>query len=142
METLSTGTTTTFADLCDECAAIERALTALGVARGASVVSFVGNRPIFFSLVAACMEAGAALIPLGEATDIEATSLIEQAGAGLRVCDLAVERSHGTFARSFSLPNTVDPNKVQADYKDGVLTIRLPFREEAKPKQIKVNVAA
>ncbi len=53
-----------------------------------------------------------------------------------------VERSYGTFARSFTLPNTVDPNKVQADYKDGVLTIKLPFREEAKPKQIKVNVAA
>ena len=53
-----------------------------------------------------------------------------------------VERSYGTFTRSFSLPNTVDPNKVQADYKDGVLTIKLPFREEAKPKQIKVNVAA
>jgi HSP20 family protein len=53
-----------------------------------------------------------------------------------------VERSYGTFARSFSLPNTVDPNKVQADYKDGVLTIVLPLREESKPKQIKVNVAA
>lgn len=53
-----------------------------------------------------------------------------------------VERSYGTFARSFTLPNTVDPNKVQADYKNGVLTITLPFREEAKPKQIKVNIAA
>jgi len=53
-----------------------------------------------------------------------------------------VERSYGAFARSFSLPNTVDPNKVAADYKDGVLTITLPLREEAKPKQIKVNVAA
>jgi HSP20 family protein len=53
-----------------------------------------------------------------------------------------VERSYGTVARSCSLPNTVDPNKVQADYKDGVLTIVLPLREESKPKQIKVNVAA
>ena len=53
-----------------------------------------------------------------------------------------VERSYGTFTRSFALPHTVDTEKVAADYKDGVLTIRLPQREEAKPKQIKVNVAA
>ena len=53
-----------------------------------------------------------------------------------------VERSYGTFTRSFALPHTVDANKVEAEYKDGVLTIKLPQREEAKPKQIKVNVAA
>jgi HSP20 family protein len=53
-----------------------------------------------------------------------------------------VERSYGTFSRSFALPNTVDPNRVEADYKDGVLTVKLPLREEAKPRQIKVNVAA
>ena len=53
-----------------------------------------------------------------------------------------VERSYGAFTRSFALPHTVDPNKVEAGYKDGVLTIKLPQREEAKPKQIKVNVAA
>ena len=53
-----------------------------------------------------------------------------------------VERAYGTFARSFSLPNSVDATKVQADYKDGVLTIKLPLREEVKPRQIKVNVAA
>ena len=53
-----------------------------------------------------------------------------------------VERSYGTFTRSFALPHTVDSNRVEADYKDGVLTIKLPLREEAKPKQIKVNVAA
>ena len=53
-----------------------------------------------------------------------------------------VERSYGTFTRSFALPQTVDANKVEAAYKDGVLTIKLPQREEAKPKQIKVNVAA
>jgi HSP20 family protein len=46
------------------------------------------------------------------------------------------------FSRSFSLPPTVDPNKVSADYKEGVLTIKLPLREEAKPRQIKVAVAA
>ena len=53
-----------------------------------------------------------------------------------------VGRSYGTFTRSFALPHTVDAHKVEAEYKDGVLTIKLPQREEAKPKQIKVNVAA
>jgi HSP20 family protein len=51
-----------------------------------------------------------------------------------------VERRHGAFSRSFTLPNTVDAGKISASYKDGVLTIRLPQREEAKPKQIAVNV--
>ena len=53
-----------------------------------------------------------------------------------------VERSYGAFTRSFALPHTVDSNNVQAEYKDGVLTVKLPIREEAKPRQIKVNVAA
>lgn len=53
-----------------------------------------------------------------------------------------VERRYGTFSRSFSLPQTVDAAKVSADYKNGVLTVRLPLREEAKPRQIKVEVAA
>jgi HSP20 family protein len=51
-----------------------------------------------------------------------------------------VERRHGAFSRSFTLPNTVDAGKISASYKDGVLTIRLPQREEAKPKQIAVNI--
>lgn len=53
-----------------------------------------------------------------------------------------VERRYGTFARSFSLPQTVDPNRVSAEYKQGVLTVRLPLRDEAKPRSIKVDVAA
>jgi HSP20 family protein len=53
-----------------------------------------------------------------------------------------VERRYGTFSRSFSLPPTVDNGKVGAEYKNGVLTVRLPLREEAKPRQIKVDVAA
>jgi len=52
-----------------------------------------------------------------------------------------IERSYGTFTRSFSLPPTVDTGKVSADYKAGVLTVKLPLREEAKPKQIQVNVS-
>jgi len=53
-----------------------------------------------------------------------------------------VERRYGTFSRSFSLPQTVDSNRVAAEYKNGVLTVRLPLREEAKPRTIKVDVAA
>jgi HSP20 family protein len=53
-----------------------------------------------------------------------------------------IERSYGSFSRSFSLPRTVDSSKVSADYRNGVLTVRLPLREEAKPRQIKVDVAA
>jgi HSP20 family protein len=53
-----------------------------------------------------------------------------------------IERHYGTFSRSFSLPQTIDPSKVSAEYKQGVLTVRLPLREEAKPRSIKVDVAA
>jgi HSP20 family protein len=51
-----------------------------------------------------------------------------------------VERRYGSFTRSFTLPNTVNPEDVSADYNDGVLKIRLGKRAEAKPKQIKVNI--
>ena len=53
-----------------------------------------------------------------------------------------IERAYGTFHRSFTLPNTVDTAKVTADYKNGVLTVTLPFREEARPRTINVEVAA
>ena len=53
-----------------------------------------------------------------------------------------IERRYGTFSRSFSLPQTVDTGKVAAEYRNGVLTVRLPLREEAKPRQVKVDVAA
>src|SRR5258706_8859254 len=53
-----------------------------------------------------------------------------------------IERRYGAFSRTFSLPQTVDTTKVAADYRNGVLTVRLPLREEAKPRQIKVDVAA
>jgi HSP20 family protein len=51
-----------------------------------------------------------------------------------------VERRFGSFSRSFTLPASVDGGQIAASYKDGVLTIRLPRREEAKPKQIAVNI--
>jgi HSP20 family protein len=53
---------------------------------------------------------------------------------------LRVERAYGLFSRSFSLSNTVNSEAIQADYKNGVLTLVIPKREEAKPKQIKVRV--
>ena len=51
-----------------------------------------------------------------------------------------VERSYGSFARSFSLPNSISAEKVKAEYKDGLLTLTMPKREEAKPKTIKIDV--
>jgi HSP20 family protein len=52
-----------------------------------------------------------------------------------------VERTYGTFHRSFTLPTTVDTTRVGADFKNGVLTVTLPFREEAKPRTISVAVS-
>jgi HSP20 family protein len=49
------------------------------------------------------------------------------------------ERFYGSFSRSFTIPSTVDATQISAAYKDGVLTIHLPQREEAKPKQITIG---
>jgi HSP20 family protein len=51
-----------------------------------------------------------------------------------------MERVYGPFSRSFTLPATVDTGRVRADYRDGVLTVTLPMREEMRPRQIQVNV--
>jgi HSP20 family protein len=51
-----------------------------------------------------------------------------------------IERPYGTFARSFTLPNTVDTEKVRADYRQGVLTVTLPKKEVAKPRTIRVEI--
>jgi HSP20 family protein len=51
-----------------------------------------------------------------------------------------VERSYGEFLRTFTLPAYVEPNKITAEFKEGLLTLILPKREEAKPKQIEVKV--
>jgi len=52
-----------------------------------------------------------------------------------------VERAYGTFSRSFTLPNVVDTGKIKAEFKDGLLRVVLPKREEAKPKQISIAVS-
>lgn len=51
-----------------------------------------------------------------------------------------IERAYGSFMRSFSVPATVDTERVSADYKNGVLTVTLPKKEAARPKQVKVEV--
>ena len=50
-----------------------------------------------------------------------------------------IERAYGSFSRSFTLPSSVDPEKVSAAYKDGVLTIQIDKREETKPRQIEIK---
>jgi HSP20 family protein len=51
-----------------------------------------------------------------------------------------IERAYGTFTRTFSLPRTVDANAITANYRNGILEIEIPKKEEAKPKQIAINV--
>jgi len=50
-----------------------------------------------------------------------------------------IERSYGAFERSFTVPTSVDPEKVAAEYKNGVLTVKLPKKEAAKPRQVKIE---
>jgi len=52
-----------------------------------------------------------------------------------------IERGYGSFVRAFSLPDSVDPDKVKADYKSGVLTITLPKKEVAKPRTVNVEIS-
>jgi HSP20 family protein len=54
---------------------------------------------------------------------------------------LRMERSYGSFSRSFSLPSSVDTEAIKAEYKDGVLNISLPKRAESKPRQVKIAVS-
>lgn len=51
-----------------------------------------------------------------------------------------IERTFGSFSRTFTLPATVDTSRIGAEYKNGVLTVTLPLKEEAKPKQIQVQI--
>ena len=53
-----------------------------------------------------------------------------------------IERSYGSFVRSFAVPNTFDTEKIGADFKNGVLSVTLPKKEAAKPRQVKVEVKA
>lgn len=53
-----------------------------------------------------------------------------------------IERAYGSFVRTFSLPRSIDPNGIVANYRNGVLEVEIPKREEAKPKQIEINVGS
>ena len=53
---------------------------------------------------------------------------------------LRIERTYGSFSRSFSLPNTISTENIKAEYKNGVLTVEMPKRAESKPKQVKISV--
>ena len=53
-----------------------------------------------------------------------------------------IERNYGTFVRSFSVPNSFDTEHIAADFKNGVLSVTLPKKEAAKPRQVKVEVKA
>jgi HSP20 family protein len=53
---------------------------------------------------------------------------------------LRVERTYGSFSRSFSLPSAVNAEAIHAEYNHGVLTVNLPKREDSKPRQVKVHV--
>jgi HSP20 family protein len=55
---------------------------------------------------------------------------------------LRIERAYGSFARSFTLPNTINAEAIRAEYHNGVLTVRMSKREESKPKQIQITVSA
>src|SRR5712692_8149455 len=81
VRTLWDGRARTFAELQEQYLAARSALVTSGVGPGSCVVSLVGNRPAFFSLFVACMDVGVALLPLNEATDAEAASLVERSGA-------------------------------------------------------------
>jgi HSP20 family protein len=52
---------------------------------------------------------------------------------------IQIERPYGTFRRTFSIPRTIDPERIKASYKDGVLRVVLPRKPEAQPKQIVVE---
>src|SRR5580765_3320128 len=92
----------TFTDLADASLAVQRALTDIGVGRGATVVLRIGNRPAFVSVFLACMEIGVALVPLGEATDTEAVALVRQAGAVAVITDRGLPL-RATLTRSLGL---------------------------------------
>jgi acyl-CoA synthetase (AMP-forming)/AMP-acid ligase II len=90
VRTLSDGRVLTFGDLHEQYVDTRQALVKAGVGPGSCVVSLVGNRPAFFSLFVACMDVGAALLPLSEATDAEVAALIDRAAAVAIVSERAL----------------------------------------------------
>ncbi len=114
VRTLADGGSLTFGELAADCATLRQALVDLGVGRGAVVVSSVGSHPVFFAVVVACMDLGAALLPLGDATDTEAAALVHRIGATAIITDrtisvpVADERTLGSGMRLLKLPERGD----------------------------------
>jgi acyl-CoA synthetase (AMP-forming)/AMP-acid ligase II len=112
---LTAGRRLTFGDLHDEYLAIVRAIGDLYLPPGSPVVALVGNRPVFFALVAACMSARMALIPLGDATDEEAISVVTKSGARAIATDRALplstldQRRLSDGTRIMTLPDPANP---------------------------------
>lgn len=75
----------TFDDLLARYEATRAALESIGATPGSVLVSIVGNRPLFFALLVACLDAGVSLVPLGESTDTEAVAIVERCGASMIV---------------------------------------------------------
>jgi len=117
VRTIADGDPITFDDLGEQCDAAARALTDLGVGRGALVLSVVGNHPFFFPFFAACMDCGAALLPVGDATDAEVATLVDNGGAIAIVTDRALkghvirERPLGSGMRILRLADRDNPLK-------------------------------
>jgi acyl-CoA synthetase (AMP-forming)/AMP-acid ligase II len=84
---LSDGRSVAFSELLHQTEAVGRVLVDAGIQAGSSVVTLVGNHPIFFPVLAACMDVGAAIVPLGEATDAEARSVVERSAAAAIITD-------------------------------------------------------
>ena len=109
---ITTGTTVTFQELARTCEIVQAALSDLRISPGAAVVSFVGNHPVFVSTIVACLEAGVALVPLGEATDAEAVTVIEQVGAAAVITDRVLPL--GSASR-YSVTPSVSVRKLVGD---------------------------
>ena len=113
---LADGQSLTFADLYEQYGAIGRALRQLGIGPGTPVVTRVGNHPVFFPLLAACMTAGAALVALGEATDEEASSVVASCQAAAIVTDRVLpmaSREQVTIGRGVQIVTLKTPRRAK-----------------------------
>src|SRR5581483_11413894 len=99
----------------------QQTFATLGVEPGMCVVSLVGNRPVFFSLLVACMELGTSLLPLGEATDAEAVALIERSGAAVVVSARTLPIADATAAATCAGARIVRRRGLSAGYGERVV---------------------
>jgi acyl-CoA synthetase (AMP-forming)/AMP-acid ligase II len=112
---LTAGRSLTFGGLHDEYQIIVRALDGLRLPPGSPIVTLVGNRPVFFALVAACMSRRLTLIPLGDATDEEAVSVVKRSAARAVATDRALplstldQRTLPDGTRIMALPEAAEP---------------------------------